>query len=398
MTTGTRTTGLPWNSLPTTPNTKIWQLYKYRTWNGTDGRYEMVSGHRRMKWNNYTTSVTVTRMFPSAHVNYNYYGGADAMPTAAQSNAAWTNNDELKLLSRLTDQVKNNEFNLAVFLAEGEQTYSLILNTIKTLYLTTKHLKRGDANAAVRTLFANRPSYKPRKISTKTPADRWLELQYGWKPLLADVKAACDLWEQSTTAPRVMRYVASNKGKPTSYDPAASPSMYGPGGNKGLVSKSKRIVYEAREVMSQPRRLGLYDPLTVFWEVTPFSFVADWFIPIGTYLEVLNLIPSLQGRFITTSKTVYDASLSGSTNLYYKNCITIHKRVDLTRSVSSSLSVPRPTFKPLSKALSPLHLANSIALLRGGLSSLGKPTPGLTISRGHGHTGKVWNHKPLKEV
>lgn len=37
-----------------------------------------------------------------------------------------------------------------------------------------------------------------------------------------------------------------------------------------------------------PGRFGLLNPLEVIWELVPFSFVADWFLPIGDYLSALD--------------------------------------------------------------------------------------------------------------
>ena len=34
--------------------------------------------------------------------------------------------------------------------------------------------------------------------------------------------------------------------------------------------------------------LGLINPLLVAWELTTLSFVFDWFIPVGTFLEALT--------------------------------------------------------------------------------------------------------------
>jgi hypothetical protein len=37
--------------------------------------------------------------------------------------------------------------------------------------------------------------------------------------------------------------------------------------------------------IAQASELGLTNPAILAWELIPFSFVADWFIPIGSWLE-----------------------------------------------------------------------------------------------------------------
>lgn len=38
-----------------------------------------------------------------------------------------------------------------------------------------------------------------------------------------------------------------------------------------------------------PAKVGLTNPLSVAWELIPFSFVVDWFLPIGKYLDALDV-------------------------------------------------------------------------------------------------------------
>lgn len=40
--------------------------------------------------------------------------------------------------------------------------------------------------------------------------------------------------------------------------------------------------------LDMPARFGLVNPLEVAWELLPFSFVADWFLPIGGYLNAMD--------------------------------------------------------------------------------------------------------------
>lgn len=41
-------------------------------------------------------------------------------------------------------------------------------------------------------------------------------------------------------------------------------------------------------------QLGLTNPAEVAWEVVPFSFVIDWFIPVGNFLSSLDSLVGVQ--------------------------------------------------------------------------------------------------------
>jgi hypothetical protein len=52
--------------------------------------------------------------------------------------------------------------------------------------------------------------------------------------------------------------------------------------------------------------LGLINPAVVAWELVPFSFLVDWFIPVGKFLDSWTdqLGYDIQYPFSTTTRTV----------------------------------------------------------------------------------------------
>jgi len=186
--------------------------------------------------------------------------------------------------SNLASKVANVELNLAVAFAEARATHDLVASNISSIVKAMLALSRGNVTKAARILKIEPPA---RPKSKHTPlSERWLELQYGWLPLMADIKAACEY------SPPISREVS------------ASASFTGP----VMVNVINASSYLRHEIKSQATtkcrikcrvvlrstpvatasELGLLDPLTVVWELVPFSFVADWFIPIGQYLGNLR--------------------------------------------------------------------------------------------------------------
>jgi len=280
-----------------------------KSWSGTDGKFEPYAGGTRLKWNDFTTHIA-SRLRPSnLHGWYRYLGSPSAglqymgetYAVAAGFNAfgqelVWSTADTNKLYSKLVEKVKGHDFNLAVNLAQMHQVSSMVVFNLGQFGRSVMALKRGDFATAARAL-----GVKPRSSRLK-PSDisgRWLELQYGWLPTLSDTYEAVKAFHAISEGPRsaIIRTSRELKGV---YEGSQSPSQYS---QTYQLKVTRRIQYEMYEEMSANRQLGLFDPLSVAWELIPYSFVVDWFVPIGTYLANLNAIPKLKGRFLTTMTT-----------------------------------------------------------------------------------------------
>lgn len=330
----------------------------YKTWSGGNQKHETVGGVLRTKWNNYT--CTIKRQYDVKTSNGIFPGNYINVTGEPPWSTLFTANDELALLAKLSSAVKEHDFNLAVNVAQGRQTVDLVVGNLAKLGRSMLALKRGDFATAARQLGTS-----PRKSRLK-PQDisgRWLELQYGWLPMLGDTFEACKAWE-ALSRPRSDNIVVtrSTSGK---FNGSQSPSNWS---GWGTWKFRVRIEYERQEQISTARSLGLLDPLSVVWEIIPYSFVVDWFLPIGTYLEVLNQIPNLSGRFLRTVSRFYNnegipTKQGESPPFYdYRGCHARYNAYYCDRQNLSSLPVPFPTFSPISKALSPKRFLNAYAL------------------------------------
>jgi hypothetical protein len=118
---------------------------------------------------------------------------------------------------------------------------------------------------------------------------------------------------------------------------------------------------------------GIADPLLLAWELLPWSFVADWFLPVGNYLENLNYDLGLtfkKGRIVTFSKNRWTGDLAGesgesggNTYVYSGGQVISSENIWLTREALSS--APRPAFPSFKNPFSTTHMWNAIALARG---------------------------------
>lgn len=357
-----------------------------RSWAGDDGRYTTWAGNVTHKWNNYTcTHETWFRASLKLRMRYwkqatlpdngrvNWFTYDNDLGFGFDAPVVWTSNDQLKLLQKLLEKVKSHDFNLAVNLGQLHQTVDLLSSNLLKLGRAAIALKRGQFATAARQLGA-----RPRgtRLKTSDISGRWLELQYGWLPLLGDSFEAAKAFEAISNGPRSQTYRASSK-KVSIGNGSQSKTIFDMPYTEEL---ARHIQYECTEELGFARQLGLLDPLSVAWELLPWSFVVDWFIPIGSYLDLVNQIPSLKGRFLTTEVRkreamgrnhfgikahFYELFSTGWDKPHFSAPTVVpmfrQKRVDMTRTYSESLSVPFPSMH-LGGAVSGRRLWNAISL------------------------------------
>jgi len=370
--------------------------YEYKSWNGVDGKYgPLVGGHRDLKWNPYSMRHSqrdrraVRAYFqrkdagdPNDYTDYVYLSIAGPEPEylAWPHWLEWSNNDKLDVMSKLIERVKSHDFNLAVNVAQGRQLVDMVALNLRKFGRSITALKRGRFDVAARELTGASPK-KNSQLKVTDISGRWLELQYGWLPALSDTFEAAKAFEAISNGPRKRTFSAAKK-RGVSKDGLT---------DNGVVTwwwstlGNYRIKFELAEEMSVNRQLGLLDPLSVAWEVVPYSFVVDWFLPIGQYLSVLSQIPFMKGRFLITerrSRTGPSMAWSNPHEPFVVGQISLPSDdygtfKSIERSFHDELAVPLPNFVD-GLTGSPKRIANAIALAH---QAFARPSGGFT-SRG----------------
>lgn len=283
---------------------------------------------------------------------------------------------ELKNLGKIADDIRGHELDLGNSIAEGRQTVDLAKGALRDIAKSARHLKHGNFAEAARILGGgSKENNLADKLSTKSIADRHLAYVYGIAPLLSDVYESGKAWEAVTAGPRHKDYVrTSSKTDDLSFWYPANTAKW-TGDSRYSVRQRVRVSEDA----STQRKLGLLDPAGIAWELVPFSFVADWFLPISDYLDTLNLFNGLNATVLTTRKHTVQTRVTEFDPYYtwdswYGGMRTYPTAEQhwytFTRTFSPIVSVPAPRFKPLEKALSPAHITNAAALARAALSDI----------------------------
>lgn len=184
---------------------------------------------------------------------------------------------EIKALKAL----KTQKFNAGVALAEARETGELIGSTAKRLASAMNQLKSGQYRRAAQTLGVN-PRSAPRS---------WLEYQYGWKPLLQDVHGAAQHLAEQTNQPHLWRVTTRGTHKVKSKTRRSIDLTYHAvtEEKETLESCFVRLDFQPwRTFLTAAANSGLLNPAEVLWEKLPFSFVVDWFLPVGDWLGTLD--------------------------------------------------------------------------------------------------------------
>lgn len=139
--------------------------------------------------------------------------------------------------------------------------------------------------------------HSPRKTDgSRTPIDdvssKWLEWRYGWGPLVMDLVSALKALNKARIPRRFMVRGFANDESDSSVDSAYTISI-GTTSFRKDVSHSRKVrayvLYEVKEGYGALLNdFGVLDFPASAWELVPFSFVVDWFIPIGDWVSAIT--------------------------------------------------------------------------------------------------------------
>lgn len=190
-----------------------------------------------------------------------------------------------KVEQSVLEKVKQQSVNVAVAAAESGKSVAMIVTLLVRVMNAWKQARSGNFAGAALTL-AGQTRGRGRLRRPKDAAKSWLELQYGWLPLLSDIYGLCK--ELQTKRGRGEFRVF--KSKATMED--STVEMYQPNSEyidkRSFTTKATAIAL-VKCSRSDPQfqtmqAIGLTNPMLVLWELVPFSFVLDWAIPVTKFL------------------------------------------------------------------------------------------------------------------
>lgn len=201
----------------------------------------------------------------------------------------------------------------------------------------------------------------------------WLELQYGWIPLLTDIQGAIHHLAAEGRVADALFYVrgSSTLDYPTSrVIQSVEGADYGEVAIKGHVSElcAVSLWYRLNNPgLAELSSLGLINPAEIVWEVLPYSFVVDWFLPVSNWLSALtadlgySFVSGTLSRKLKYSESAAERLKPSSADVKpIGNLSWSDSGFSFNRSVYDSSPVPGIYVK---NPLSEYHIANAMALL-----------------------------------
>lgn len=264
-----------------------------RRFNVTPG--PLVSGNYRDP-NPWSYDITSVRFeYGKVTVTYPTWGGVQDIYVGYNdgANDPWSpdwsdtrNANYNRALERLNSKVRG-DLDLGVSLAEFGQTKRMIANLAKV------------SNYAHVSGFG----------SGRDLANGWLQWQYGWKPLMSDVfDAANEGFNICLNQIKKISGTASSRLTGCGWTPEGliylEPWLtFAEGAGK----TGCRICITCELPGATLDRWSSLNPVSLAWELTPYSFVVDWFYDVGSYLRAFETALLYQVRF----KTGYFSEIYG---------------------------------------------------------------------------------------
>lgn len=219
-------------------------------------------------------------------------------------------------LRKLSSRLQGVQADLALIFVERRQTADLIASSATRLASAAVALKRADFKGFAKSLnLSARDSGEVArgwKRVARSPVDKrlanhWLEYVFGWLPLLSDIHESAELLAESVSTyrePKGLMRASSRKTASYAYRDSRTGLGHMFADCDARLSVTARLIAvyeldsEARSVLS---KTGISNPLSLAWEALPFSFVVDWFLPVGNYLDSLTAFDGFAFKSVTAS-------------------------------------------------------------------------------------------------
>lgn len=265
---------------------------------------------------------------------------------------SYSNNVYNEALGRVFEQVRGS-FDGAISIAEMGSTVKMVKSALKLV----KYVR----------------SFHPKEWGNK-----WLEYQYGWKPLVSDIYSFAEASQKQL--PQHFRVKARASEQETARQ-VATWRTYGTEIRTGSISRRCEIVCNFQISPSILQSLGNFsslNPASIAWELTPYSFVIDWMVDIGGYLRNLETAclysQAFKSGYVTQG---YKLTVEGSRALSYtypsgiSTSASYRSTVNYTSKTRAVLgSIPYPKKPKFQVDLGSTRLISAAALLSQHLSFL----------------------------
>lgn len=272
-----------------------------------------------------------------------------------------TSLDRELMYNAIRNEIRGTATNLANNLGEYRQTAQLFRDLAQTVASRGRNLlKRHPAIGRARRMV-DIPS---------TAANAHLQFQYGIKPLANDLgTAVAELTTRVKTLPLFIEGVVARK------ETKRIVAYQSP--NSTIFGTKAKVEYELQTKFRTQWRAylnqnmltntlaqhGMLNPVSLAWELMPYSFVLDWWVNVGDVLQSLDNLILIDSLMVMDSRSDRSSQFvipSGS-GIFQTGSAFYSKRVDKRQSPLPISRVASFKYKP---STSWGHILNGMALLQ----------------------------------
>lgn len=181
-----------------------------------------------------------------------------------------------------------SQASLGAAIFESRQSLAMITNRLLQAARGYRYLRQGQFRNFLYTYGIEAKGPHRRKIwnKPKEASGLWLEYWFGWAPTLSDIFSACEVLSSDWKSQDVKVFARGLDGE--NYT-----SVSASAGNIQKTTMTINVMLRGQYVISNPnlrlaQDLGLANPISIAWELIPFSWFADWFGNIGQVLGSLT--------------------------------------------------------------------------------------------------------------
>lgn len=191
------------------------------------------------------------------------------------------------------EQCKGESASLGAAIGEWESSFDMIAARAIQLRKGITAFRRGQLSRAAAILAVPKDSVRNARGGVNKrhyASSLWLETHFGWTPMIGDIYNAVDVIQRPFPKARDV------KGRSTTRLTTKYSGIY-----SGTATTKLRGMYYGKVEVTNPNlllanQLGLVNPLSVAWELVPFSFVVDWFVNVS---QILSSVTDLLGLKVT---------------------------------------------------------------------------------------------------
>lgn len=210
-------------------------------------------------------------------------------------------NDAWRALVSKVGELKSN---LALMIAERQETVNLVAKGLKMIYQFSRAFRLRNWNEAFIAAGIRDPRGRSPdgKTGTKVVANAYLALNLGLLPIASDIY---DMINKKLRPPslRVVKHsnlvvdnVAEQTGAYVTFATQTSTTL------RAVVTAKADIPNLAVFAANIAQQLGAANPAALAWEMMPYSFVVNWFVDIAGFLAQFSAFSGLD--IIECSETV----------------------------------------------------------------------------------------------